>query len=105
KAGTGLPDGLFVPAWPVMQAGTVGAAPVSAAVAWASRRPRLALRLLLGGAGSWALAKAIKEIYRRPRPSALVDGARCRGPEQSGLGYVSGHAAVATALGVAALGE
>lgn len=105
RAVNDLPDWLFVPAWPVMQGGTLGAAPVSAALAWGSGRSGLALRMLLGGTASWALAKVIKGIYRRPRPSALVDGTRCRGPEQSGLGYVSGHAAVATALAAAALGE
>ena len=30
---------------------------------------------------------------------------RTRGPEASGLGYVSGHAGVAVALGVAAFGD
>lgn len=105
RAVNDLPDWFFVPAWPVMQGGTLGAAPVSAAVAWASGRSRTALWMLLGGTSSWALAKAIKGIYRRPRPSVLVASTRCRGPEPSGLGYVSGHAAVATALAAAALGE
>jgi membrane-associated phospholipid phosphatase len=105
RAVNGLPDGLFVPAWVVMQAGTLAAGPVAGAVAWASGRPRLAGQLALGGVGSWALSKAVKRVYRRPRPSALIDTVRCRGPEASGLGYVSGHAGVAVALGVAAFGE
>ncbi len=105
RAVNGLPDELFVPAWVVMQAGTLGAGPVAGVAAWASGRPRLALRLALGGVASWALSKAIKRVYRRPRPSALLAGVRSRGPEASGLGYVSGHAGVAVALGVAAFGE
>jgi membrane-associated phospholipid phosphatase len=97
-----LPDGLFVPAWVLMQSGSLGAGPVVAALSWAWGRPRLATRLVLGGVGSWALSKAIKRVYRRPRPNALVAGVRSRGSEAAGLGYVSGHAGVAVALGVAA---
>lgn len=100
-----LPDGLFPPAWVIMQSGTLAAGPVAGVAAWASGRPRLAVRLAIGGVGSWALSKAFKRVYRRPRPSSLVDGTRCRGAEATGLGYVSGHAGVAVALGVAAYPE
>jgi glycosyltransferase 2 family protein len=41
-------------------------------------------------------------MVRRPRPAALVSGTRTRGRDASGLGYLSGHAGVAVALGVAA---
>jgi membrane-associated phospholipid phosphatase len=102
RAVNDLPDRLFPPAWVVMQAGTLAAGPVAAAVAWATGRPRLAPRLALGGVGSWALSKAIKRVYRRPRPSSLLDRTRSRGKEAAGLGYVSGHAGVALALGTAA---
>ena len=105
RAVNGLPDQLFAPAWVVMQAGTLAAGPVAGAVAWASGRPRLAGQLALGGVGSWALSKAIKRVYRRPRPSSLIESVRTRGQEATGLGYVSGHAGVAVALGVAAFGE
>lgn len=100
-----LPDFLLPPLWVIMQAGTAGAGPGAAAVAWASERPRLAARLALGGLGSWALSKMIKRLYRRPRPNSLLDQTRTRGKEASGLGYVSGHAGVAVALGVAAYPE
>jgi hypothetical protein len=105
RAVNGLPDELFLPAWVVMQAGTLAAGPVAGAVAWACGRPRLAGQLALGGVGSWALSKPIKRVYRRPRPSSLIESVRTRGPEASGLGYVSGHAGVAVALGVAAFGN
>ena len=49
--------------------------------------------------------RALFSVYHRPRPSSLVDGTRCRGAEATGLGYVSGHAGVAVALGVAAYPE
>jgi undecaprenyl-diphosphatase len=105
RAVNGLPDELFLPAWVVMQAGTLAAGPVAGAVAWACGRPRLAGQLALGGVGSWALSKAIKRVYRRPRPSSLIESVRTRGQEATGLGYVSGHAGVAVALGIAAFGE
>ena len=98
-----LPDSLFAPAWVVMQLGAVGAAPAAAAVAVAAGQPRLARRLLLGGVASWGLSKVVKRGVRRPRPAALLPAARGRGREAAGLGYLSGHAAVAVALGTAAL--
>jgi len=42
-------------------------------------------------------------MVRRPRPAALLAGTRRRGPDATGLGYLSGHAGVAVALGAAAL--
>ncbi len=51
---------------------------------------------------AWVLAKVVKAVVRRGRPAALLGGVRSRGPESSGLGYLSGHAAVSTALAAAA---
>ncbi len=80
-----------------------GAVPAAAATAWRAGDGELAGRLLLGGTGAWALSKVVKQAVRRPRPAALLPGARGRGRDAAGLGYLSGHAAVAVALGVAAL--
>jgi len=99
----GLPDALYPPAWVVMQAGAFGAVPAAAAAAWRAGDGELATRLLIGGTGAWAAAKLVKQVVRRPRPAALLPGARGRGRDAAGLGYLSGHAAVAVALGVAAL--
>jgi undecaprenyl-diphosphatase len=41
-------------------------------------------------------------MVRRPRPANLLPGTRRRGHEAAGLGYLSGHAGVAVALGAAA---
>jgi undecaprenyl-diphosphatase len=103
RAVNGLPDALYPPAWVVMQMGAFGAVPASAATAWRAGDGELAARLLLGGTGAWAAAKLVKHVVRRPRPVALLPGIRGRGREAAGLGYLSGHAAVAVALGVAAL--
>ncbi len=100
-----LPDRLFPPVWVIMQLGTLAAAPVAAAAAWASGRRRLATRLLLGGTTTWALSKAVKRAVRRPRPAALLPDTRVRGREPTGLGYLSGHAGVALVLAMTAWPE
>jgi undecaprenyl-diphosphatase len=99
----GLPDSLYLPAWAIMQLGTLGAAPAAAAAAWLAGDGELAGRLLTSGAGAWALSKLVKQMVRRPRPAALLPGTRGRGRDAAGLGYLSGHAGVAVALGAAAL--
>lgn len=100
-----LPDGLYGPVWLVMQTGTIGAVPVAAAVAFARGRRPLAGRLLVGGTATWLLAKVVKRVYRRPRPGSLLATVHFRGEEATGMGYVSGHAGVAVALGLAAWPE
>jgi membrane-associated phospholipid phosphatase len=103
RAVNGLPDSLYLPAWAIMQLGTLGAAPAAAAAAWLAEDGELAGRLLASGTGTWALSKLVKQIVRRPRPAALLAGTRSRGRDAAGLGYLSGHAGVAVALGAAAL--
>ena len=98
-----LPDALYPAAWVVMQAGAFGAVPLASAAAWLTGDRVLAGRLLAGGTAAWALSKLVKQAVRRPRPAALLPGTRGRGRDAAGLGYLSGHAAVAIALGAAAL--
>jgi glycosyltransferase 2 family protein len=102
QAVNGLPDALDIPVWVIMQLGALGAAPAAAGVALLARDRALAGRLLAGGTGTWALSKLVKRMVRRPRPATLISGTRTRGREASGLGYLSGHAGVAVALGAAA---
>jgi hypothetical protein len=103
RAVNGLPDSLYLPAWAIMQRGTLGAAPAAAAMTWLTHEGELAGRLLASSSGMWALSKLVKQIVRRPRPAALLAGTRSRGRDAAGLGYLSGHASVAVALGTAAL--
>ena len=98
----GLPDSLYGPVWVVMQLGALGAVPAAATAALLAHDRELAGRLLASGTASWALSKLVKRAVRRPRPAALIDGTRTRGPEATGLGYLSGHAGVAMAMGAAA---
>jgi len=99
----GLPDSLYGPVWVVMQLGALGAVPAAATAALLAHDRELAGRLLASGTASWALSKLVKRAVRRPRPAALICGAQIRGAKASGLGYLSGHAAVAVAMGVAAV--
>lgn len=103
RAVNDMPGWLYPPAWAVMQLGTLGAAPAAAGVAWLAGDRELAGRLLAGGTSAWALSKAVKRLVRRPRPAVLLPGTRRRGREAAGLGYLSGHAGVAVALGAAVL--
>lgn len=85
-------------AWVPMQLGNVVVVPASALVALALGRVRLALSL--GGAGmlAWVAAKGVKDVVERGRPGALVDDAVLRDAHAGGLGFPSGHVAVAAAL-------
>jgi glycosyltransferase 2 family protein len=103
RAVNGLPDSLYPPAWAMMQLGALGAAPASAGAAWLAGDRELAGRLLAGGTAAWALSKLVKRVVHRPRPAILLPDTRRRGPDAAGLGYLSGHAGVAVALGAAAL--
>jgi glycosyltransferase 2 family protein len=98
-----LPDSLYPPAWLAMQLGAFGTAPAAAGTACLAGERELAGRLLVSGTATWALAKLVKQVVRRPRPAALLPGTRCRGRQPAGLGYLSGHAGVAAALAAAAL--
>jgi membrane-associated phospholipid phosphatase len=105
RAVNDLPEWLHPPTWTVMQLGTVGAGPAAAAIAHRAGDDKLAARLLIAGPMTWALAKVIKRGVRRGRPRALLGSVRTRGQEATGLGYLSGHAGVAMAVGLAAAGS
>ena len=98
-----LPDALYPPGWIVMQLGNLGAVPAAAGAAWLAGDRELAGRLLTVGSVTWLLAKGVKYVIRRDRPGSLLPDTLGRGPDASGLGYLSGHAGVAFALGAAAL--
>ena len=94
----GLPDAASPVLWTVMQVGSFAAVFVAAGLALAARRPRLAVALATGGTATWFLAKGVKLIVERERPAAILHDVIIRGPAQSGLGFPSGHAAVAATI-------
>jgi membrane-associated phospholipid phosphatase/tRNA A-37 threonylcarbamoyl transferase component Bud32 len=95
----GLLQPLF---WTAMQAGNLLAVPLAAAAAALTRRFRLAVDLAVAGSAAWLLAKLVKRLVERGRPPSLLGHVHERGPAATGLGYVSGHAAVAVALATVA---
>ena len=94
-----LPSWLYVPLWPLMQYGTLGAIPVTAGVALLCRRRRLGLGIAAAGLVGYASAKIIKGVVERGRPTDVLTDVKVR--EHFGaqsLGYPSGHAVVAATI-------
>jgi membrane-associated phospholipid phosphatase len=92
----------FAVVWVVMQMGNMLVIPASALVAALARRFRLAAGILLGGLGTYYLAKVVKDIVVRGRPGSLLSDVELRGAGAVGRGYISGHAAVVTFIAVLA---
>ena len=97
-----LPSQLELPLRIVMQAGSFLAVGIAGLGALAARRPRLARDFLVAGGGAWFAAKALKVVVDRGRPGAVLPDVIFRGAVDSGLGFPSGHAAVAAALATVA---
>ncbi len=98
----GLP-GIFYPVvWAVMQLGNVVAVPVVAAAAALTRRWRMARDLLASGLLAYLTADLVKGVVGRERPAGFPVDAALRDGTVSGIGFISGHSAVAAALAAAA---
>ena len=96
-----LPGFLAYPIWPFMQVGNLLVIPLGALVAAAVREFRLAAALLIAGGAKLQLSKAIKDQVTRHRPAVFLDDVDVRlGSAGAGLGFVSGHAVIAVAVGV-----
>ena len=93
-----LPHTVAPGLWVVMQAGSFPAVFVTAGLALVARRPRLAVALATAGTATWLLAKVVKRVVDRGRPEAFLHDVVVYGPAASGLGFPSGHAAVAACL-------
>lgn len=96
----GTIDSLEPILWTPMQLGSLVGPVVVSAGAWiAWRRWRPAVGALLVGVIAWQLAKVVKHLMDRGRPGdELGTIVRRSGTPIDGLGYVSGHSAVAFAL-------
>jgi uncharacterized membrane protein YbhN (UPF0104 family)/membrane-associated phospholipid phosphatase len=97
-----LSDALSAPLIVIMQAGSFGAVVVAAGLAAATRRRQLARDLAAGGTLAYLLARLGKLVFERGRPVVLLDAVILRGGQASGLGFPSGHVAVASALATVA---
>ena len=94
----GLPDALTPVLIVAVQAGGLGAIFIFAALALLVWRPRLAGAVLVSGLAVYVLAKVVKRNIERGRPVKYVNDVIIHGPAQVGLGFPSGHAAVAGAV-------
>jgi glycosyltransferase 2 family protein len=97
-----LPGWTWPGVWLVMQLGVIGAVPLVAVLALATRRLRLALDAVLAAGSIYLIAKLVKEFVQRGRPQTLLEDVHILGEPARGLGYVSGHSAVAVALATVA---
>ena len=97
-----LSDLLYPAAWLIMQLGHLGAVPATALAAAAARRWRLAFDFLVAGGTIYVVARVVKALVDRGRPRSLLEDVNVLGEPAGGLGYVSGHSAVAVALATVA---
>ena len=94
----GLDPRAHRPAWVAMQLGSLGGALATGGLIALGGHVRLGRRLGAVGTLTWLGSKAVKPFVGRGRPAVELARARVLGREQSGLGYPSGHAAVAVAM-------
>ena len=93
-----LPDGAWPVVWMPMQLGNVLGSLGVVALTWRmSRDRRLRTAALAASQGAWWTGKVVKALVSRERPAALLSDVRVREAAR-GLGYLSGHAAVAFSL-------
>jgi uncharacterized protein (TIRG00374 family) len=97
-----LPQGIGIPLEVVMEAGSLAAVAVASAAVWAAGSKRLSRDLAVGGSAAWVMAKLVKLAVSRERPAVLLSQVLTRGAAATGLGFPSGHAAVAAALATVA---
>ena len=96
------PDRIEAPAWLLMQTGTLGSVIVAGAAVARTESARRSAGVLAVGSAVWIGMKLLKPVVGRGRPDELLDDVIVRGRPQTGLGYPSGHAAVATVLALVA---
>ena len=95
------PDWVATVLFPIMQFGTLGGPPVVAAGIAALARDRwLGAATAIAGVVTWFGAKGVKKIVERDRPGSYLPEINVREGDGTGLGFISGHAAVAATTAV-----
>ena len=99
-----VPDWVGSMMYPVMQLGTL-AAPIIVAVPIVIFRRDLVLgaAVMVTGVVTWFAAKGVKKIVERDRPLSYLPEILVREGDGSGLGYISGHSAVAASAAIMAM--
>jgi undecaprenyl-diphosphatase len=96
----GLPDAWLSPvANAVQKLGVLAAGPITAGVAAALRRWRLAVACVVVTAGKLAAERVVWQVVQRSRPGTTISDAIVRGDTPtSGAAFVSGHVVLLTGL-------
>ena len=98
------PDAIATAMYPVMQAGTLGGPIVVATLIAAFRRDwLLSGATVVAGLVAWFGAKGVKWVVERDRPLSYLPEVVIREGDGTGLGYVSGHSAVAATAAIMAM--
>ena len=99
-----VPDWLGSALYPVMQMGTF-AGPIIVAVLIAVFRRDLVLSaaVVVVGIATWFAAKGVKKVVERGRPLTYMPDIVVREGDGTGLGYISGHSAVAASAAIMAM--
>ena len=99
-----VPDGVADVLYPVMQLGTLGG-PIAVAIGIAAFRRDwlLSAATVVAGLTAWFAAKGVKRLVERDRPLGFLPDIIVREGDGSGLGYVSGHSAVAATAAMMAI--
>jgi undecaprenyl-diphosphatase len=96
-----VPDAIAYLLYPFMQLGTLGGPLVAAGlIAWLTRDRVLAGATAAVGVVTWFAAKEVKSIVERGRPVRYLPDIDVREGDGTGLGYISGHSALAAASAV-----
>jgi len=94
----GLPGAIWPVVWGPMQIGSLVGSLIVVAITYAvGRDGRLTLAAFVASQAAWWSGKAVKHEVNRGRPGAFFADAHIR-EHAGGVGYVSGHSAVAFAL-------
>jgi undecaprenyl-diphosphatase len=96
-----VPDGVGSVLYPVMQMGTFGG-PIIVAVLIAIFRRDLVLSaaVVVTGLVTWFAAKGVKKMVERGRPLTYLPDIVVREGDGTGIGYISGHSAVAASAAI-----
>ncbi len=99
-----VPDIVASGLYPVMQMGTIGGPLVVAtAIAISKRDLVLSAAVVVTGLVTWFAAKGVKQLVERGRPLAYLRDVVVREGDGSGLGFISGHSAVAASAAIMAM--
>ena len=98
------PSALASASYPVMQMGTLGGPIVVAiAIVVIKRDWLLGAVVVATGIFTWLAAKGVKRLVQRDRPLSYLPDVVVRDGDGSGLGFISGHSAVAASAIVMAI--